>query len=74
MKDEDIDLSEIPEISENQMALAVLRVGGKPVPAGQVLVPLPLDRMVLEYFKKRGGADYRRLMNEVLEAAAARAD
>lgn len=30
MKDEDIDLSDIPEITEEQMERAVLRVGGKP--------------------------------------------
>lgn len=73
MKDEDIDVSEIPEISTEQIEGAVLRVGGKPVPEGQILVPLLLDRIVLDYFKKRAGADYRRLMNETLKAAAVKA-
>ena len=31
MQDEDIDLSDIPEVTEEQMKQAVLRVGGKPV-------------------------------------------
>ncbi|MEH2058619.1 MAG: hypothetical protein V7K97_21200 [Nostoc sp.] len=30
MQDEDIDLSDIPEVTEEQMKQAVLRVGGKP--------------------------------------------
>jgi len=32
MPDEDMDLSDIPEITEEQIARARLRVGGKPVP------------------------------------------
>ena len=31
MEDEDIDLSEIPEVTAEQIAQATLRVGGKPV-------------------------------------------
>ena len=31
MQDEDIDLSDIPEVTEEQVRQAVLRVGGKPV-------------------------------------------
>lgn len=31
MQDEEIDLSDIPEVTEEQMKQAVLRVGGKPV-------------------------------------------
>jgi len=34
MQDEDIDLSEIPEIDESQLKRAVLRVGGKPISKG----------------------------------------
>ena len=37
MKDEDIDLSDIPEVTEDQIAGAKLRIGGKPVPKGKVL-------------------------------------
>ncbi len=31
MQDRDIDFSDIPEVTEEQMRRAVLRVGGKPV-------------------------------------------
>jgi hypothetical protein len=34
MKDEDIDLSETPEVTVDQIAQATLRVGGKPVARG----------------------------------------
>ena len=70
MTDEDIDVSEIPEITERQMQRAVLRVGGKPIPRGKVLVPMVLDQEVVEYFKKRAGAAYRELINDTLKAAA----
>lgn len=42
-QDKDIDLSDIPEVTEEQMACAKLRVGGEPVPHGQVRVALLLD-------------------------------
>ena len=35
MSDEEIDLSDIPEVTEEQMGRAVLRVGGKLVERGQ---------------------------------------
>jgi hypothetical protein len=35
MSDEDIDISEIPEITEEQMQRATLRVGGQPVSKGK---------------------------------------
>ena len=73
MTDEDIDVSEIPEITERQMQRAVLRVGGKPIPRGKVLVPMVLDQEVVEYFKKRAGAAYRELINDTLKAAAVQA-
>jgi len=51
MRDEDIDLSEIPEIATEQMARAVMRVGGKPPPKGKVRINLLLDAGVVAYFK-----------------------
>ena len=33
MQDEDIDLSDIPEVEKHQMARATLRIGGKAVPS-----------------------------------------
>lgn len=69
MRDEDIDLSDIPEVTEAQMAHAVLRVDGQPVPTGKVCVPILFDREIVEYFRNSGGeGGYERLINEVLEA------
>lgn len=68
MQDKDIDLSDIPEITEEQMARAKLRVGGKPVPRGQVRVDLLLDAEVVAYFKAQAGKeDYQSLINEALK-------
>lgn len=72
MQDEDIDLSDIPEITAAQMSHAVLRVGGKPVPKGKVLIPLLLDADVVAYFQTQTeNGDYAELMNDVLKAAMA---
>ena len=68
MQDKDIDLSDIPEVTEEQMARAKLRVGGKPVPRGQVRVDLLLDAEVVAYFKAQAGKeDYQSLINEALK-------
>jgi uncharacterized protein (DUF4415 family) len=68
MRDEDIDLSEIPEATAGQMARSVLRVGGKPVPKGKVQGNLRLDAAVVAYFKTRaGGRDFQKLINETLK-------
>ena len=82
MTDEDIDFSDIPEVSEDDipevseddMRGAVLRVGGKPVPKGKSFVGVFLDSDVLEYFKKQAGEDgLQRLINETLRASMAKA-
>lgn len=67
MKDEDIDLSDIPEVTEAQMERAVLRVGGKPVERGKQRVNMFLDVFIVEYFKaKAGDRGYQTLINEAL--------
>jgi uncharacterized protein (DUF4415 family) len=67
MRDEDIDLSDIPEITEKQMAGAILRVGGKPLPKGKVSILL--DTEVVAYFKmKSGEKKYESVINEILKA------
>ncbi|NJM98356.1 MAG: BrnA antitoxin family protein [Phormidesmis sp. RL_2_1] len=67
MKDEDIDLSDIPEITEAQMAGAVLRVGGKPTEKGKQRVNMFLDTFIVEYFKaKAGDRGYQTLINAAL--------
>ena len=67
MRDEDIDLSEVPEVTEDQMARAVLRVGGIPVARGKRRVNMFLDVFIIEYFKaKAGERGYQTLMNDAL--------
>jgi uncharacterized protein (DUF4415 family) len=69
MQDKDIDLSDIPQVTEEQMVRAKLRVGGKPVPKGQVHVALLLDAEVIAYFKAQAGEEnYQSLINEALKA------
>lgn len=69
MSDEDIDTSEIPEITQEQMKKAVLRFGGQPVSEGKIQVKISLDAEVVAYFESRaGGRDYRELVNEALRA------
>ncbi len=69
MQDKDIDLSDIPEVTEDQMARAKLRIGGKPVAKGKVRVNIFLDAEVVAYFKaKAGGRGYQTLINEALKA------
>lgn len=67
MKDEDIDLSDIPEVTEAQMERAVLRVAGKTVERGKQRVNMFLDSFIVEYFKaKAGDRGYQTLINEAL--------
>jgi uncharacterized protein (DUF4415 family) len=66
-KDEDIDLSDIPEISEEQIARAVMRMGGKAIPKEKVRVNMYLDADLVAFFKaKAGGRGYQTLINETL--------
>jgi uncharacterized protein (DUF4415 family) len=65
--DDDIDLSEIPEVTEAQLARAVRRIGGVPVERGKRRVTMFLDTAIVEYFKaKAGDRGYQTLINEVL--------
>jgi uncharacterized protein (DUF4415 family) len=68
MADNEIDLTDIPEITEEQLEKAKLRVGGKPVSKGKVRVNMYLDNEVVEYFKARAGTrGYQTLINETLK-------
>lgn len=68
MKDEDIDLSDIPEVTDAQMARVTLRIGGEPVPKGKVRVNMYLDAAIVAYFKAQaGGRGYQTLINEALK-------
>lgn len=67
MQDQDIDFSDIPEVTEEQMRRAVLRVGGKPVELGQRRVLLFLDAFIVEYFEAKAGEQgYQALINQAL--------
>ncbi|UBF24817.1 BrnA antitoxin family protein [Kovacikia minuta CCNUW1] len=67
MKDEDIDCSDIPEATEEQMAQAVLRVGGVPLERGKQQVNMLLDTFIVEYFRRKAGdEDYQVLINATL--------
>jgi len=70
MSDKDIDTSEIPEITEEQMKGATLRFGGKHVSKGKVRVNILMDAEVVAYFKSQAGArGYQTLINEALKAS-----
>jgi len=70
MRDEDIDTSEVPEITEEQMKRATLRVGGRPISKGKVRINILLDAEVVAYFKSQaGGRGYQTLINDALKAS-----
>ena len=67
IEDKDIDLSEIPEITAEQMLRAKMRSGGKPVTRGKVCINMYLDSEIVEYFKTQaGGRGYQTLINQTL--------
>ena len=70
MRDTDIDLSDLPEITSEMAALGVVRVGGKIVPRGKTRLTIYLDTAVVEFFKVRAGVrGYQTLINEALKQA-----
>jgi hypothetical protein len=67
MGDEDIDQSEIPEISEAQFARATLRVKGKPIP--QDKNPVLLDADLVAHFREIAvDTKYPTFISEYLQA------
>ena len=67
MTDTKIDLSDIPEITAEQMARSTFRINRVPVERKQESVQLVIDNFVLDYFKaKAGDRDYRSLVNAAL--------
>lgn len=74
MQDEDVDLSEIPEVTAEDLRGAVLRVGGKPVPEGKSFVGMLLDSDLVEELRRRAGEKgLQRVINETLRASLAKA-
>ncbi len=66
MTDEDIDYSDIPEVTPEMFARAVIRRGLKPLPKKEQLT-LRLDSDVLAWFKAQGRG-YQTRINELLRA------
>lgn len=68
MQDKEIDVSDIPEITKEQIAQTKLRVGGKHIPKQKVRVNILLDANIIAYFKtKAAGRGYQTLINEALK-------
>jgi uncharacterized protein (DUF4415 family) len=66
MTDEDIDLSETPEVSTEMFAQAIVRRGLKPV-TRKTQLTLRVDSDVLEWYKNQG-AGYQTKINALLRA------
>ncbi|MBW2194812.1 MAG: BrnA antitoxin family protein [Deltaproteobacteria bacterium] len=66
LRDNDIDLSDNPEVTPEMFAKAVLRKGLKPV-GRKTQVTLRIDEDVLTWFKKQGRG-YQTRINSLLKA------
>ena len=66
MKDEDINLSELPEVSPEKFAKGIVRKGLKPV-TNKTQITLRLDTDVLNWFKAQGQG-YQTNTNALLKA------
>lgn len=64
MQDEDIDLSDIPEMTPEMMARAVLRKGLQPIPRKKQIT-LRIDEDVLAWFRAQGKG-YQTQINTLL--------
>ena len=66
MTDEEIDLSDLPEITPEMFATAVVRRGLKPAPPKQQIT-IRIDDDVLTWFRAQG-AGYQTRINTLLRA------
>ena len=66
MKDEDIDFSDIPRITPEMFANAVIRKNFKPITRKSQLT-LRIDQDVIEFFKAQGRG-YQTKINQLLRA------
>jgi uncharacterized protein (DUF4415 family) len=66
LKDKDIDLSDVPEVSPEMFARAIVRRGLKPVPRKAQLT-LRVDSDVLQWYRKQGQG-YQTKINALLRA------
>jgi uncharacterized protein (DUF4415 family) len=70
MRDEDVDLSDVPEITPEMARKGVFRVNGKPVARSKTRLTMYLDTALVEYFRaKAGSRGYQTLINETLKQA-----
>ncbi len=67
-REEDINMSDIPEVTKDQIARAKLRLGGRSIPKEKIRVNILLDANVVAYFKTlAAGRGYQTLINEALK-------
>ncbi|MEP6819358.1 MAG: BrnA antitoxin family protein [bacterium] len=66
MKDEDIDLSDIPEVTPEMFARGILRRNLVPIPRKKQLT-LRIDSDVVEWYQKQGPG-YQTRINSLLRA------
>lgn len=66
LKDEDIDTSDVPEVSPEKFARAIVRRGLKPV-SRKAQLTLRVDSDVLDWFRKQGQG-YQTKINALLKA------
>lgn len=66
MKDEEIDFSDIPRLTPEMFANAIVRKGFKPVPPKKQLT-LRIDQDVIEFFRTQGQG-YQTKINQLLRA------
>jgi uncharacterized protein (DUF4415 family) len=64
LKDEEIDLSDSPEVTPEMFTRAIVRRGLKPVP-GKVELTLHLDRDIVEWLQQQG-QDYDTQINALV--------
>jgi len=68
LKDNDIDLSEIPELKQKDFSDSVLRLGGQKVPQKKLRINISIDADIIAYFKTISkGKGYQTLINETLK-------
>jgi len=67
MKDSDINLSEVPEVTPEMFARSVVRRGLKEIKPRKVQLTVRVDRDVLQWYRSRGRG-YQTQINALLRA------
>ncbi|MEY3304309.1 MAG: BrnA antitoxin family protein [Pseudanabaena sp.] len=67
MNDQDIDLSDCPEVTPEMFAKAIVKRGGIPITKSKAQVTLRIDQDVLDWFKSQGQG-YQTQINSLLRA------